>query len=55
VVTSGFFKTADAERGSRDDLGRVSWSFTVPDDVTPGRATLVADGGESLPIQVSDR
>jgi hypothetical protein len=43
--------TADAENEC-DDLGRVSWSATIPADAIAGRATLVPDGGEPLTVQI---
>jgi hypothetical protein len=43
--------TADAQNEG-DDLGRVSWSATIPADAIAGRATLVPDGGEPLTIRI---
>ncbi|UMG92454.1 hypothetical protein [Nocardioides sp. TF02-7] len=35
-----------------DELGRVTWTFRVPEGARPGRARLVADGMEPVPIRV---
>jgi hypothetical protein len=42
--------TADAGSAEDDRLGQVRWTFTVPDDVAPGRARLVTD--QSGPVRV---
>jgi hypothetical protein len=34
------------------DSGRVSWTFTVPPDLTPGPAVLEADGAEALHVRI---
>lgn len=42
------------DAGTADDnqLGHVSWTITIPDDLRPGRARLEADASDSLPILV---
>jgi hypothetical protein len=47
-------ETADA-RNDGDHLGRISWTVTIPADAEDGRATLVPDGGEPLPVRIADR
>lgn len=42
----------DAGTAADDQLGHVSWTFVVPDDLRPGRARLAADASEPLLILV---
>ena len=43
----------DAGVAADDTLGQVTWTFTVPDEVRPGPAVLVADTAR-LPVLIRD-
>lgn len=42
----------DAGRAEDNKLGHVSWEFTVPKALKPGRATLVADAGQPWRVRI---
>ncbi|KAA1428771.1 hypothetical protein [Nocardioides antri] len=42
----------DAGTADNNQLGHVSWTVTIPDDLNPGRATLEADNSDPLRIVV---
>lgn len=42
----------DAGSADEDQLGHVSWTITIPDGLKRGRARLVADASDSMPILV---
>ncbi len=44
---------SDAGSAEDDRLGWVTWTFEVPKGVKPGRARLVADGGDPTRIRIS--
>ena len=47
--------SADADVADADQPGHVFWTITLPKDLKPGRATLIADDSEPLRVQVVAR
>jgi hypothetical protein len=43
---------ADAGSANAEELGRVSWTFELPAGVAPGRASLVPDHSQAVPVQI---
>ena len=53
--TPGRTSLAVADAGSAEDgeLGQVTWTFTVPETLEPGPATLVTDRSGPLAVRIS--
>lgn len=43
---------ADAGSAEDGELGQITWLVTMPEELRPGPATLLADGGEPLSVEV---
>jgi hypothetical protein len=44
--------TADARTAEDNQLGWATWTFELPDDVQPGRARLLPESSEPVPVQI---
>ena len=43
---------ADAGSAEDDELGWITWTFTVPESLSPGPAVLKTEGSEPLPVRI---